>query len=52
MKNLKQFLESINKSGSCWMQDFEPEIINAVKEWLMQKRRDLHKDHQILNQYP
>ena len=36
MKNLKQHLLEINRSGSCWMQDFEPYIQQAVKEWVIQ----------------
>lgn len=41
-KTLKQILisKAREQSGGCWMIDFEPLIINAVKEWLTQKREE------------
>ena len=40
MPTLKQFLKEITKQGSCWMQDFEPDIIQAVTLWVTQKETD------------
>ena len=39
--NLSEYLNKVSegKSGACWMQDFEPQIIEAVKQWIEEKRQ-------------
>ena len=39
MKTYSEHLKEVSKgkSGACWMQDFEPQIVEAAKSWLSEK---------------